>query len=203
LSFEARRVAPRRAEANPRSAKRELAALLLDQLFVRPFEIAFADAQAPLNSEVEQLGLEQLPADFLAILALAQTAPLGLVDHRLDRQTVLRSDSCQGVVHLPRGDAQVRAIGGALFLVIGLADLVTSLQMNPLDAVLPLLAFVTNVLVLSVIAMDLMAAAMIRAHEEAQHGETAEAVAHHAEAMDRFIAADHADAPPEPGPDDA
>jgi|GEM_PF-1358915 len=78
---------------------------------------------------------------------------------------------------------------GALFLFIGLIDVVTTLQMNPLDAVTPLFAVVANVFVLGVIGVDTLLVAMTRAHVPHESPDEARARQAYLRDMNAFIAA--------------
>jgi len=78
---------------------------------------------------------------------------------------------------------------GGLFLFIGLIDIVTTLKLNPLDAVTPLFAIVANVFVLGVIGVDTMLAAMTRAHVPHESPEEARARQAYLRDMTAFIAA--------------
>lgn len=78
---------------------------------------------------------------------------------------------------------------GGLFLFIGLIDIVSTLHMNPLDAVTPLFAIVANVFVLGVIGVDTMLVALTRAHVPHESAEAARARQAYLREMNAFIAA--------------
>ncbi len=78
---------------------------------------------------------------------------------------------------------------GGLFLFIGLIDLVSTLKLNPLDAVVPLISIVANVFVLGVIGVDTTLVAMSRGHVSHETAEQQAAREHFTVEMDAFIAA--------------
>lgn len=78
---------------------------------------------------------------------------------------------------------------GGLFLFIGLIDIVTTLKMNPLEAVTPLFAIIANVFVLGVIGVDTMLVAMTRAHVPHESPEETRARQAYLRDMTAFIAA--------------
>lgn len=76
---------------------------------------------------------------------------------------------------------------GGLFLFIGLIDLVSTLDLNPLDAVVPIFGIVANVFVLGVIGVDTTVVAMTRAHASHETPEQTAARERFAQDMDAFI----------------
>ncbi len=78
---------------------------------------------------------------------------------------------------------------GGLFLFIGLIDIVTTLRMNPLDAVAPVFAIIANVFVLGVIGVDTMLIAMTRAHVPHESPDAARARQAYLRDMNAFITA--------------
>ena len=78
---------------------------------------------------------------------------------------------------------------GGLFLFIGLIDIVTTLHMNPLDAVAPVFAIIANVFVLGVIGVDTMLIAMTRAHVPHESPDAARARQAYLRDMNAFITA--------------
>lgn len=78
---------------------------------------------------------------------------------------------------------------GGLFLFIGLIDLVSTLKLNPLDAIVPIFGIVANVFVLGVIGVDTTVVAMTRAHASHETPEETAARARFTTEMDAFIVA--------------
>ncbi len=78
---------------------------------------------------------------------------------------------------------------GGLFLFIGLIDLVGTLDLNPLDAFVPLLSIVANVFVLGVVGVDTTLVAMSRGHVSHETAEQTLAREQFRTEMDAFIAA--------------
>lgn len=86
---------------------------------------------------------------------------------------------------------------GGLFLFIGLIDLVSTMKLNPLDAVVPILGIVANVFVLGIIGVDVTLTAMTRAHISHETPEQTAARQRFNASMEEFIVAQNA-AQPDP-----
>lgn len=89
---------------------------------------------------------------------------------------------------------------GALFLIIGLIDIVSTFKMNPLDAIVPLIGVFANVFVLGVVGVDVTLMALVRGHVSHETPEQTRARQDFVYEMDTFIAAaeaaDASQAPP-------
>lgn len=99
-------------------------------------------------------------------------------------------------IHKTRTATMILNGAGGLFLFIGLIDLVSTLKLNPLDAVAPIIGIIANVFVLGVIGVDTTLVALTRANAARETPEQAVARAAFEADMAAFIAA-QAEAQPE------
>src|SRR6185503_10640651 len=103
-----------RVDADCTRSKSKLLPLLEHYPPVGLMQIVFAHANSSLESQVQELGLEHLPADFTPILSLVETTSRGLLDQALDADAVLGSDPRERIVDLFGGHDDARSAGRPL-----------------------------------------------------------------------------------------
>lgn len=116
-------------------------------------------------------------------------APIFLV--RAGRRLARPTDLATAVttIHQTRMATLAFNGAGALFLIIGLIDIVSTFKLNPLDAIAPLIGVVANVFVLGVVGVDATLVALIRGHVSHETAEQTAARHGFVVEMDAFIEA--------------
>lgn len=99
----------------------------------------------------------------LAIFAFLG-APVFLIRAGRRLATPLESEEALHIIRSTKTATLLLNIAGALFLFIGLIDIISAAKLSPFDTFVPLVQVLANVFVLSVIGTDATISALMRAH---------------------------------------
>lgn len=91
-------------------------------------------------------------------------APVFLIRAGRRLAAPLEADETQHIIRTTKTATLILNIAGALFLIIGLIDIISAAKLSPFDTFVPLVQVLANIFVLSVIGTDATISALMRAH---------------------------------------
>lgn len=91
-------------------------------------------------------------------------APVFLIRAGRRLAAPLEAEEAQQIIRTTKTATLILNSAGALFLIIGLIDIISAAKLSPFDTFVPLVQVLANVFVLSVIGTDATISALMRAH---------------------------------------